>query len=105
VAPLSAPKIAAAVAATAGLLAAPTAASAAERLGMAEAHRLARVAAQMDFAEVFDARARVGRCKRVAINRASCRVVISGPGIRCSFTLHVKETKETWRFRARELRC
>jgi hypothetical protein len=76
-----------------------------ERLGLEEAHRVAKVAAQRDFAEVFDARARVRRCRRVAINRASCHVVIRGPRVRCSFTLHVKETKETWRFRARDLRC
>ena len=83
----------------------PPRGQAAERLGLAEAHRVARIVAQRHFAEVFDARARVGRCTRVALNRAVCPVFVRGPGVRCSLTVFVKETKNTWRLRARALRC
>ena len=83
----------------------PRRGQAAERLGLAEAHRVARIVAQRHFAEVFDARARVGRCTRVALNRAVCPVFVRGPGVRCSLTVFVKETKNTWRLRARALRC
>ena len=60
----------------------PRRGQAAERLGLAEAHRVAMVVVQRHFAEVFDARARVGRCTRVALNRAVCPAFVRGPGVR-----------------------
>ena len=73
-------------------------------LGLSEARRAARVGAQQFYADLFDSRARVGRCRRLGTEVVVCRVRISGV-VRCSFTMIVRKTPDDFILRGRGLRC